>query len=309
MKSLLKHSIVALLVAFACVPSQAQEKKIVIGILPTYDSSGQSYGGTVSQVLTGMLYQQFASNPKFHPVFLNPGGLYDPTSTAWVAEYVRTLDTPIDVVLSTIFAEPDDPKHGDLILHLKASELDPKTGDSLQASVSSTQIKDYKAMLDYGRAMIPTGSFDTSLVYQPSRNFDKQPVGKAAYALARQAADSVNLTAPKLTASGTAPPHAKTTSCKMTLKISYDYKDRHPSSKSYDCIINEREESLGIKEGVLEVEEPSAPLLMQIQVKDSPYKLPKQDVYLFDPVLDCGRASNILKVTIGPAGEAHTTWQ
>jgi len=286
---------------------RAQEKKIVIGILPTYDTSGQSYGGPVSQMLTGMLYQQFAVNPRFQPVFLNPGGLYDPTATSWVAEYVQTLGMPIDVVLATTFIEPETPKHGDLILHLRSVELDSKTGDTLQTTIANTPLKDRSAMLDYGIAYVPTGYFDTGSIYQPSRNFQKQPLGRASFDLARQSAESAGQSAGKLTASGVAAPHGKATSCKLRLKI--NYVERHAISKSYSCIINEKEESLGIKEGILEVEEPASPLLIQIKLNDAPYKLPKQDLYLLDPLLDCSRSSNLLELNIGPAGEARYAWK
>ncbi len=298
-----------LAVAFSillCAASPAQQPKIVVGILPTYDTSGQSYGGPVSQMLTGMLYQSFASNPRFQPVFLNPGGLYDPSTTSWVAEYAQTLNTPIDVVLATTFIEPETPKHGDLILHLRSAELDPKTGDAIQTTTGNAPLKDRSAMLDYGFTYIPTGYFNSGAIYQPSRNFPKQPLGRASLELARQSAEAVAQSSAKLTASGVPPP-AKAASCKMSLRI--NYVEKHAISKSYNCIINEKDESLGIKEGILEVDEPAAPVLMQIKLNDAPYKLPKQELYLFDPTLDCSRASNRLEVNIGPAGEASYKWK
>ena len=298
----------ALAVLFCTVvQGQAQEKKIVIGILPTYDTSGQSYGGPVSEMLTGMLYQQFASNSKFQPVFLNPGGLYDPSTTSWVAEYVQTLDMPVDAVLATTFTEPETPKHGDLILHLKSAELDPKTGDPIQTTIGNAPLKDRSAMLDYGFTYVPTGYFDRGAIYQPSRNFPKQPLGKAAFELAKQSAASTGGSTGKLAASGTPASAAGSASCKMSIRI--NYVEKHSISKSYSVIINEKDEALGVKEGILEVEEPAAPVLMQIKLNDAPYKLPKQELYLFDPTLDCSRTSNRLEVNIGPAGEASYKWK
>jgi len=293
--------------SFCGLAVQAQQKKIVIGILPTYDTSGQSYGGPVSQMLTGMLYQQFASNDRFQPVFLNPGGLWDPTQTSWVSEYVQTLNTPLDVVLATTFTEPETPKHGDLILHMKSAELDPKTGDAIQTTIANAPLKDRSAMLDYGITYIPTGYFNRGAIYQPSRNFPKQPLGKAAFELAKQSAESATQGAAKLTASYMAPAAPKNQSCKMSIKI--NYVEKHAISKSYSCVINEKDEALGIKEGILEVEEPAAPVLMQIKLNDTPYKLPKQELYLFDPTLDCSRDSNRLEINIGPAGEASYKWK
>lgn len=296
----------ATLLMIAGSVAQGQEKKIVIGILPTYDTSGESYGASVSQMMTGMLYQQFAGTTRFQPVFLNPGGLYDPTSTSWVAEYVQTLGTPIDVVLATTFIQPDTAKHNDIVLHLRSVALDSKTGDALETTVASTPLKDYKAMLDTGFAYIPTGYFDTG-IYQPSRNFNKQPLGKASFELSKQSAASAVLNTNKLTASGVPPEKGGPKACKMRIKI--NYVEKHAISKSYSCIINEKEESLGIKEGLLEVEEPASPVLIQIKVNDAPYKLPKQELYLFDPILDCSRTSNQLDINIGAAGEARYTWK
>jgi hypothetical protein len=286
--------------------ARGQEKKIVVGILPTYDSSGESYGGPVSQMLTGMLYQQFAVNPRFRPVFLNPGGLYDPSSTSYVAEYVQTLDTPVDMVLATTFTQPETPKKGDLILHLRSAQLDPKTGDAVVTTTAGTPLKDRSAMINYGLQNLPTGYYREGM-YQPSRNFDKSPVGKAAYDLARQSAESAAQGAAKLNASGVVPVQKASATCKMTIKI--NYLERHAISKSYTAIIDEKEESLGIKEGILEVNEHAGPLLMQIKLNDAPYKLPKQDLYLFDPIVDCSRSSNFLQINIGPSGEASTKWQ
>ncbi len=299
--------VVALGLSLCGFAAHSQQKKIVIGILPTYDTSGQSYGGPVSEMLTGMLYQQFASNPRFQPVFLNPGGLWDPTQTSWVTEYVQTLNLPVDVVLATTFTEPETPKKGDLILHLKSVELDPKTGDAIQSTVANTPLKDRSAMVDYGFTYIPTGYFNRGAIYQPSRNFPKQPLGRAALELARQSAESASQSAAKLTASYSVPAAPSTESCKMSIKI--NYVEKHSISKSYSCIINEKDEALGIKEGILEVEEPAAPVLMQIKLNDAPYKLPKQELYLFDPTLDCSRGSNRLEVNIGPAGEASYKWK
>jgi len=298
--------LIGLGLALSASPALAQ-KKISVGILPTYDISGQSYGGPVSQMLTGMLYQQFASNSHFQPVFLNPGGLWDPSQNSWIVEYVQTLSTPLDVVLATTFTEPETPKKGDLILHLKSVALDPKTGDAIQTTVAGAPLKDRSAMLDAGFTYIPTGYFNAGAIYQPSRNFPKQPLGKAAFELAKQSAESANQITSKVAASYTAPEGSKTGSCTMSLRI--NYLEKHSISKSYSSILNEKDEALGIKEGILEIGEPAAPVLMQIKLNDAPYKLPKQELYLFDPVLDCSRASNRLEVYIGPAGEATYKWK
>ena len=286
--------------------ARGQDKKIVIGILPTYDTSGESYGGPVSQMLTGMLYQQFAVNPRFRPVFLNPGGLYDPTSTSYIAEYVQTLDSPVDLVLATTFTQPENPKKGDLILHLRSAQLDPKTGDALATTTAGAPLKDRSAMINYGLHSLPTGYYHEGM-YQPSRNFDKSPVGKAALELARQSADAAASGAAKVTATGVVPVQKAGVNCKVKMRI--NYLERHAISKSYTAIIDEKEESLGINEGILEVDEHAGPLLMQIKLTDAPYKLPKQDLYLFDPIVDCSRASNFLQINIGPSGDASTKWQ
>ena len=296
----------ALTLSLAAGGAQGQEKKIVVGILPTYDSSGESYGGPVSQMLTGMLYQQFAVNPRFRPVFLNPGGLYDPTGTSYIAQYGQTLDSPVDLVLATTFIQPENPKKGDLILHLRSAQLDPKTGDPLMTTTAGTPLKDRSAMINYGLHNLPTGYYQEGM-YQPSRNFDKSPVGKAAFDLARQSVEAASSVASKVIATGVVPVQKAATTCKIKMRI--NYVERHAISKSYTAIIDEKEESLGINEGILEVDEHAGPLLMQIKLNDAPYKLPKQDLYLFDPIVDCSRSSNFLQINVGASGEASTKWQ
>jgi hypothetical protein len=307
-----KHAKLGLIFAVAvlllpCLAAYAQDDKIVVGILPTYDSSGETNGAPVSQLLTALLFQQFAQDPRFRPVFLNPGGLYDPSSTSYIAEYVGTLDTPVDIVLATTFMQPDAGKKGEELLRLKAAELDPKTGEELQTNIASTPIKDYKEMIDFGREHLPTGFYGLGQAYQPSKAFDKSPMGKAATELARQTLATAAQMSSKVKPSGKPPQPENVKSCTMQLKI--NYVSKHAISKSYEVIINDKDESLGRNEGVVEVTEPSTRLMMQIKVDDAPYKLPKQEVYLFDPVLDCSRSSNYLNVNIGPAGEAVTVWR
>jgi hypothetical protein len=311
-----KHAKLSLIFAAAvlllpCLAAYAQDE-IVVGILPTYDSSGEENGGSVSQLLTSLLFQQFAQDPRFRPVFLNPGGFYDPTSTKYVAEYVQTLDSPVDVVLATTFMQPDAGKKGEELLRLKAAELDPTTGEELQTNIASTPIKDYKEMIDFGRDHLPTGFYSVGQVYQPSKAFDKSPMGKAATELARQTLASAAQMTSKVKPSGKPPQPDKVKECTMQLKI--NYVSKHAISKSYEVIINGKDESPGRQEklkteGVVEVPEPATRLMLQVKLMDTPYKLPKQDVYLFDPVLDCSRSSNFLNVNIGPAGEAVTVWR
>jgi hypothetical protein len=298
MRNRLVYGLAAFALLVSAGAARGQEKKIVIGILPTYDSSGESYGGPVSQ--------QFAASPNFRPVFLNPGGLYDPTGTSYIAEYVQTLDTPVDLVLATTFIQPENPKKGDLILHLRSAQLDPKTGDALTTTTASAPLKDRSAMINYGLHNLPTGYYQEGM-YQPSRNLDKSPAGKAALELARQSSAAAASAASKVTATGVVPVQKAATTCKVKMRI--NYLERHAISKSYTAIIDEKEESLGINEGILEVDEHAGTLLMQIKINDAPYKLPKQELYLFDPIVDCSRSSNFLQINIGPSGEASTKWQ
>jgi hypothetical protein len=285
-----------------------QQKKIVVGILPTYDISGQAYGPNVSQILTLLLFEEYSASSRFTPIYLNPGGKYDPSSTSFAAEYVQSLGTPVDLILSTTFVEPEDPKKGDLILHMKGTQLDPKTGDTMLSWTSSKPLKDRSAMITSVQSSSYSNKYmDSRLLYQPSREFRKQPLGKAAADLATQLVQATTADAGKFTASGEAPAAPKGTSCKMQIKV--NYVEKHAISKSYTVFINDRDETRGVKEGLLDVEEKAGRLSILMNVNDKPYKLPIQDTYLFDPTLDCTRSTNFLNIDIGAAGEAVTTWR
>jgi hypothetical protein len=255
-----------------------------------------------------MLFEEYAANSRFTPIYLNPGGRYDPTSTSYAAEYVQSLGTPVDLILSTMFVEPEDPKKGDVILHLKATQLDPKSGDTLLTWNAAKQMKDPGVMIAKVQNYSLTNKYvDSHLLYQPPSELRKQPLGKAAADLASQIVQQSSADAGKLSASADPPVSKQGDACKMRIKVNYE--EKHAISKSYTIFINGRDETEGVKEGLLDVQEKPGQLSIMLSVNDKPYKLPVQDVYLFDPTLDCGRDSNFLNVNIGPAGEAHTTWR
>ena len=76
----------------------------------------------------------------------------------------------------------------------------------------------------------------------------------------------------------------------------------------YLIAVNAKEESLGVSDGKVRVEEPSGPILLHVTVQDPPYRQPVQDTYYANSMLDCSRDASTLLFEIGSAGEAVIRW-
>src|SRR5206468_3409440 len=141
-----------------------------------------------------------------------------------------------------------------------------------------------------------------------SRRFDKQPLGKRSTSFAKSVKQLVSETVPRMGLMGTAPelPTSRA-SCEINFHVAYV--DKKAISKSYGLIINGKEESLWIKEGISTETVPSGPLMVVANVADAPYRLPIQHVYAGNTFADCDKKERTLAFEIGPAGEAFLRWR
>ncbi|MGH9601716.1 MAG: hypothetical protein ACRD24_04935, partial [Terriglobales bacterium] len=96
-------------------------------------------------------------------------------------------------------------------------------------------------------------------------------------------------------------------SCSIQFRVLYVHKKA--ASKAYQVTLNEREESLGIQDGVAQTSLPNGPVLVQVTVADAPYRLPVQRVYQANTFLDCSRPERTLALEIGGGGEAFLRWK
>ena len=78
--------------------AQGNDGKRIVGIMPTFDTTGDSHGQQFAQNLTAMVYDKLAGAP-FEIVLLNPGGLYSPLIPESMLEYTQSAG--VDSVLVT----------------------------------------------------------------------------------------------------------------------------------------------------------------------------------------------------------------
>ena len=287
--------VVALLL---CVSVCAQgQKKTTLGIMPVYDASAENYGELVTQHMTQMIFEQM-QNSNFQPVLLNPGGAYTPIDTDLVKEFAQM--SGVDVVLVTIFQMPDKPRSGPYTLKVDAQLMDPKTG-------KTSAMQHYVENIDRREAVVEGGYSGFFFSTGASRRFDKQPLGKRSISFAKDIKQFASDTVPGMNVAATAaePPSVKN-SCEITFRVAYV--DKKAISKSYGLILNGKEESLWLKEGISTETVPSGPLMVVVNVVDAPHRLPVQHVYAGNTFADCSKPERALAFEIGPAGEAFLRW-
>jgi len=312
--------IICVFVAWAalvcCAPEQAQEAGgRVVGIMPVFDTSGDSFGQQFAQNLTAMVYEKLESAP-FRVVLLNPGGLYSPLIPESMLDYAQSAG--VDTVLVTMLQPTDKPQKGDYILHVEAKLMDAKTAKEMNPSNYSAKVSHNDALLDAAKGGLAFGSTTSRTAYQAgrlysamartggSRPFEKQPLGKVALSMA----DSIHnqVLAQVSAGKSAATPVAGGRVCTMTVGVKYLAKKA--VSKAFDIIVNGESQSLWTKDGVTTLEKmKSGPVFLQISVADPPYRTPVQELYQANTMLDCAKPERQLSLDIGPVGDALLHWQ
>ncbi|MGH9531399.1 MAG: hypothetical protein ACRD2Q_03345 [Terriglobales bacterium] len=302
--------------------SSASAPRIYLGVFPVLDLSGETFGETFAQQLTTMIFNELQDHSGIQPVLLNPGGLYVTPLDDWIVEYGRAAE--VDVVLITSLMRTERPKKGDWILRVESQLVEMQTGNrsSKLAFSESINKREVRAGLEYGttahearaidrqraQGMAPIDRMLMGSSHAPSREFEKQPLGKAARKMARAAREHVRVEATSMVPkpSGSTPVFAQGT-CPILFRVLYVHKKA--ASKAYQVTLNEREESLGIQDGVVQTSLPNGPVFVQVSVADAPYRLPVQRVYQASTFLDCSRPERTLALEIGGGGEAFLRWK
>jgi hypothetical protein len=293
--------------------------KVLLGILPVLDISGEPYGEFFAQNLTYMIFDQLRGSDRVEPMLLNPGGMYSTFSDDWIQDYGQQAG--VDAVLISVFPRSNRPKSDDRTLQLETQLMDLKSGQRSTKMTDNTSnkvinfasIKKYELEASIAAlSLTSSGSLFATLFgvgsWTPAvKKFEKQPLGKAARRLAEGARDHALAQAPSLVPEGSALPHPLSReSCSIQFRVLYTHKKA--ASKAYDVAINDREESLGLQDGVATVLLPSGPVVARVVVRDAPYKTPIQRSYYADTYLDCSRPERTLALEIGAAGEALLRW-
>ena len=286
--------------------------RVLLGILPVLDISGEPYGELFAQNLTYMIFDELRNSDRVEPMLLNPGGMYSTFSDDWIQDYGQQAG--VDAVLISVFPRSSRPKSDDWTLQLETQLLDLKSGQRSTKVTSYASIKKYELEAGINAAALNSTSSGSmlSLLFGGGpttavKKFQKQPLGKAARYLAEGARNHALTQAPSLVPEGSALPHpVNPESCAIQFRVLYTRKKA--ASKAYDVAINDREESLGLEDGVATVTLPTGPVVARVVVRDAPYKTPAQRVYYADSYLECSRPERTLALEIGAAGEALLRW-
>jgi hypothetical protein len=310
-------AVVFLLAWAVCVTAGAQ--KLSIGIAPVFDAGGEQFGPVVAQHLTLFAYQDLLESPAAHPSLLSPGGVYSPLDTSWLVDYVHDR-TDLDLLLVATLKPVTNPAKERWIIPVELVLLNARSGDQLATWTVSTELNSHKTLLEYGQVIAEQGSQGRYSQYKdtykvtPSRDFEKQPLGKATAHLAKSIREtleaklpSLNLPKPPapvaLVSTSTAPAAAAT--CPVSVHITYGYK--HSASHTYLLLINGLDQSLNMKDGVAGFSAPEGEMLLQFSVNDAPYKLQKEPMYQLSTQHNC--ALKTLTVDLGASGDAHSHWE
>jgi hypothetical protein len=299
-----------------CVPAEAQESgKKILGIMPTFDISGDPFGQQFAQNLTAMVYEKLQDAP-FQVMLLNPGGLSSPLMPESDAEYLQSSGASTLLVMT--LQQTDKPQKGDYILHLEAKLVDPQGMKEVASSNYSGKISHNDALLDAAKVGVGYGSSTSNTMRQGwnlysamsrtngSRPFEKQPLGKVALNMAASVRSQALAQMPATKAD--TPASVEGGACTVMVRVQYVAKKA--TSRAYDLIVNGENASLWQKDGVSTLENVKAgPLFLQVSVADPPYRLPVQDLYQANTVLDCARPERQLFLDIGPVGDALLHWR
>src|SRR5215471_8298259 len=168
-------------VLVAGLPGQAAEPQALnIGILPTFNASGESFAPVFSQHLALKLFQDLQGGGA-HAVLLNPGGLYAPGDSDFLVDYGKR--SGVEALLITTLLKAIIPEKGGVTIRVQTVLLDVNLGPRSGPWMSTAEVSKRDASLDYGALRM---NWDGKFEWGPSRTFEKQPLGKAMTSVAEQ---------------------------------------------------------------------------------------------------------------------------
>jgi hypothetical protein len=295
----------------AVLTGTAVAQKVTVGIAPVFDGGGEEFGPVVTQHLTLFTYQDLLQTSFAQPVLLGPGGVYSPLDTSWLVEYVQ--DRPdLDFLLVATLKPVVNPSKEHWVIPVDVELLNAKTGDTVASWSVSTTISSQKTLLDYGQIILQQnsmqkyGEMKDKYIGTPSREFEKQPLGKATAQLSNSIRDTLKTKLPASPSAAAAVAAAASgTTCPVNVKITYKYKQS--ASHAYMLLANGLDQSTNLKDGVASFNAPEGDLLLQFAVNDAPYKLQKEPMYQLSVAHSC-KFTNLF-VDLGPGGDAHPHWE
>jgi hypothetical protein len=308
-----------LLLLASVAGAAARAQRVQVGIAPVFDGGGEAFGPVVAQHLTLFIYQDLLNSSLAYPTLLSPGGVYSPLDTSWLVDYVHDRKDIGLLLVATLKPVPAHSKdHWSIPIDLEL--LDAQSGDSLSSWTVSTDIYSGKTVLDYGEVIVGQsnitrlGQEREKYIGAPSRDFEKQPLGKATARLAISVKETLESKLASLSQAKAAAQNSPASasalqgsgaSCPVHVRITYGYK--HSASHSFQLLVNGLDQSTTLADGIANFSAPPGELLLQFAVNDAPYKLVKEPMYQLNTLHSC-KFSNLI-VDIGPGGDAHPHWE
>jgi len=286
------------------------QKPLVVGICPFSDDTATP-AGERSGTMLPVIFLDRAKSAGFLPVIVNPGPDVSPGDTQSPAEVARTVGA--DAVLigqvraeATSKGKPGADLRGYSLLSSHAANL--VFAATLVATADGRELGTVQATEPVkGSWLLEAAGYNAfggpTTHYGP---FTNTHLGQAIGHSADQFIAYIGQQLSQLQPSGayTAVPAGGT--CRVSIQVRYP---KQKASKAYSIAVNGKDESLGVSDGKVELEEPSGPILLNISVQDAPYLQPVQNTYYANSMLDCSRDANTLLFEIGSAGEAVIRWK
>jgi hypothetical protein len=291
------------------------QKPVVVGICPFDDDTGTDAGEKAGTMLPVMFLDK-AKAAGIVPVIVNPGPDTTPGDLRWPVDVARMVGADAVIVgqvralVTSKGAKPNDATlRGHVLLQshaatlvLRATMVDVSTGRELTAITAEEPVKG-AWFTEAAAKFTPIGA----AIHRDSFWFADTHFGQAITRAAEKLIAGFASTSAQVTPGGSYSTPPGGVSCPVTIGVAYKSKQR--SSKMYLVAVNGKEESMGIKDGLLQVSEPSGPILLHVTVKDPPYRQPVQSTYYANSMLDCSHGDTTLTFEIGGSGEGVIRWR
>jgi hypothetical protein len=292
-----KVTLVFVVVIGFTLPVVAQSGRVVLGIVPVYDSTAEKYAQHLAPNITYMLYQELQKLPDIQPVLLSPGGLYDPTADDWITEYGQKSHVDAVLIATLLPSVKDGNRHRFLRFDVQLLGIsDGKRSDKALNDTTKVNVMDLVFADNTHRNVWGLG-----------KQFADQPLGKAAAKLIDWTEEYLRKTISPMNLAHSGTSVARSGQCEMTFQVRY--KQKNTSSKAFSVTANDKEQSSTIKEGVARFSASSGPLALRVQVEDAPLRMPTQELYQSSTMLDCASSQHALTLELGSAGEGLLRWE
>lgn len=290
---------------------------VLVGICPFFDDTGTEAGERAGTLLPVMFLEKSKSAP-FMPVIVNPGPSLLSADTQWAAEVGRMAGVDVVLVgqvraLATREGKKATPEklRGHILLAshaaalvIEATLVEAASGQQL-GSWQTEEVVKGSWLTEAAARFTPVGVFHGESFWFADTHFGKA-IGRGADQLLTDVSPAVSQVKPS-GAYSVPPVSGSAQKCRVTVRVLYTQKAR--ASKTYLVAVNGMEESMGINDGILNLEVPSGPILLHITVKDPPYNQLVQTTYYANSIVDCASKESSLAFEIGGSGEGLIRWR